>query len=158
MFEQSPRADERKFDAPSARSRPPSKIKTRFFFVLAFAYIPSAATTWTNYLPSCARGEKEFSSGIRIENSWERYHRLICDSANVIVRWILHAFPRKYSGKSWLPSMSSPWRNDGILWPTSIFSSPLSDGILRTSEINFERDDVNLTTKIKYEDEIIETR
>jgi len=29
MFEQSPRTDERKFDAPSARSRPPSKIKTR---------------------------------------------------------------------------------------------------------------------------------
>jgi len=40
---------------------------------------------------------------------------------------------------------------------TSIFSSPLSDGILRSSEINFEQDDVNLTTKIKYENEIIKT-
>lgn len=70
MFEQSPRADERKFDAPSARSRPPSKIKTRFTPLLP----PSACTSSTignlNKLSAPVRPRrKEFSSGIRIGNS-----------------------------------------------------------------------------------------
>jgi len=139
---------------------PPPKIKTRFFLILAFAYIPSAADN-LNKLSAPVRSRQK---GIFKRNKNRELVRAISSSdlrfrkCNCSMDSSRFFFTEIFREKLRLPSMSSPWRNDGILWPTSIFSGPLSDGILRTSEINFERDDVNLTTKIKYEDEIIETR